>query len=72
MEPSGKLPSGMRELNRAGGSLRTLFLEHRSSQIPYVEKIGQGRQETSMAQQGPPGQTKVQEGEPETRILERV
>ena len=32
----GKLPSGLKELNRAGSSLRTFFLECKNSQFPRV------------------------------------
>jgi len=34
MGPSRKLPSGIKDLNRAGSSLRTFFTETKSSQFP--------------------------------------
>jgi len=33
---SGKLPSEIKKLNRAGSSFRTYFLEHKSSRSPCV------------------------------------
>lgn len=59
MEPFGKPASGIKELSRPGSFLRTFFLQRKSSEFQYVKKVRQGRQETSMAQQGPPCQTKM-------------
>lgn len=69
--PSGKLPSGLKELNRAGSSLRTFFLERKSSQMSYVKKIVHGMQETSLGQKGPPGQAEgsARTVEPEMCVL---
>lgn len=72
----GQLPSGTTEQNKTDRCLRTFSIDCKTS-WPQVQEIGQGKQETGMAELESAGQPVGQEAnaqamEAGTSILERV